>query len=92
MSRHVVVIGGGAAGFFAAIACAESLKGRGAVTLLEATQHMLAKVRATAEWKDYMEKGAFNQTSMTGDQFNQWLGKAENDHRELMKEAGFLAK
>ena len=53
---------------------------------------MLAKVRATAEWKDYMEKGAFNQTSMTGDQFNQWLGKAENDHRELMKEAGFLAK
>jgi tripartite-type tricarboxylate transporter receptor subunit TctC len=53
---------------------------------------MLNKVRATAEWKDYMEKGAFNQTSMTGDQFNQWLGKAENDHRELMKEAGFLAK
>jgi tripartite-type tricarboxylate transporter receptor subunit TctC len=53
---------------------------------------MLNKVRATAEWKDYMEKGAFNQTSMTGEQFNQWLGKAENDHRELMKEAGFLAK
>lgn len=47
MSRHVVVIGGGAAGFFAAITCAEALKGRGTVTLLEATQHLLAKVRVS---------------------------------------------
>ncbi len=53
---------------------------------------MLKKVRDTAEWKDYMEKGAFNQTSMSGDAFSDWLGKSENMHRELMKEAGFLAK
>ena len=53
---------------------------------------MLKKVRDTAEWKDYMEKGAFNQTSMTGDEFSGWLGKAENMHRELMRDAGFLAK
>ena len=53
---------------------------------------MLKKVRDTAEWKDYMEKGAFNQTSMSGDAFNDWLGKTENMHRELMKEAGFMAK
>ena len=53
---------------------------------------MLGKVRETAEWKDYMEKGAFNQTSMAGDEYAKWLGKAENEHRELMKEAGFLAK
>ncbi|MEP6792219.1 MAG: tripartite tricarboxylate transporter substrate binding protein, partial [Ramlibacter sp.] len=46
----------------------------------------------TAEWKDYMEKGAFNQTAMTGDDFTKWLGAAENQHRELMKEAGFIAK
>jgi tripartite-type tricarboxylate transporter receptor subunit TctC len=39
-----------------------------------------------------MEKGAFNQTSMTGEEFTKWLGSAENTHRELMKEAGFLAK
>jgi hypothetical protein len=39
-----------------------------------------------------MEKGAFNQTFMEGEKFNQWLGAAENTHRELMKEAGFLAK
>ena len=54
--------------------------------------NMLKKVRETPEWKDYMEKGAFNQTSMSGDEFNTWLGKAENLHRELMKEAGFIAK
>ena len=39
-----------------------------------------------------MEKGAFNQTSMTGDEYVKWLGTAENQHRELMKEAGFMAK
>jgi putative tricarboxylic transport membrane protein len=54
--------------------------------------NMLKKVRETPEWKDYMEKGAFNQTAMSGDEFGNWLGKAENMHRELMKEAGFLAK
>ncbi len=59
---------------------------------LEFYVNMLKKVRDTAEWKDYMEKGAFNQTSMSGDAFGDWLGKAENMHRELMKEAGFMAK
>jgi tripartite-type tricarboxylate transporter receptor subunit TctC len=54
--------------------------------------NLLKKVRETPEWKDYMEKGAFNQTSMDGEKFSQWLGAAEQKHRELMKEAGFLAK
>lgn len=46
MSRpHVVVIGGGAAGFFAAIAAAEHAQGTCDVTLIEATAHLLAKVR-----------------------------------------------
>jgi tripartite-type tricarboxylate transporter receptor subunit TctC len=53
---------------------------------------MLKKVRDTKEWKDYMENGAFNQTSMSGDDFFKWLGTAENMHRELMKESGFIAK
>ena len=42
---QVAVIGGGAAGFFAAITCAEKLKGKGQVTLYEATPHLLAKVK-----------------------------------------------
>jgi putative tricarboxylic transport membrane protein len=53
---------------------------------------LLKKIRETPEWKDYMEKGAFNQTYMDGDAFFQWLGKAEQTHRELMKDAGFIAK
>ena len=54
--------------------------------------NLLKKVRETPEWKDYMEKGAFNQTAMSGEEFGAWLGKAENMHRDLMKEAGFIAK
>lgn len=42
-----MVVGGGAAGFFAAIACAEKLGLRGTVTLYEATAHPLAKVRVS---------------------------------------------
>lgn len=45
--RRVIIIGGGAAGFFAAIACAESLGAAGTVTLYEATAHPLAKVRVS---------------------------------------------
>lgn len=53
---------------------------------------LMKKVRETPDWKDYMEKGAFNTTSMTGDEFKKWLEKAEATHRTLMGEAGFLAK
>jgi predicted Rossmann fold flavoprotein len=45
--RRVAVIGGGAAGFFAAIACAGKLGPRGTVTIYEATAHPLAKVRVS---------------------------------------------
>ena len=45
--RSIVIVGGGAAGFFAAIACAEKLGGRGRVALYEATAHPLAKVRVS---------------------------------------------
>ena len=44
---RVVVIGGGAAGFFGAITAAEKLAGAGDVTLYEATAHPLAKVRVS---------------------------------------------
>ncbi|MEO6873711.1 MAG: aminoacetone oxidase family FAD-binding enzyme, partial [Opitutaceae bacterium] len=44
---RVVVVGGGAAGYFAAIASAEKLGANGSVTLYEATAHPLAKVRVS---------------------------------------------
>ena len=52
---------------------------------------LLTKVRALPEWKDFMDKGAFNQTSMSGQAYFDWLGKNEQMHRSLMREAGFLA-
>jgi putative tricarboxylic transport membrane protein len=53
---------------------------------------LFKKIRETPEWKDFMERGAFNQTFMSGKEFADWVAKAERDHVGLMKEAGFLAK
>jgi putative tricarboxylic transport membrane protein len=39
-----------------------------------------------------MEKGAFNTTFRTGDEYKSWLASADNNHRNLMEKAGFLAK
>lgn len=52
---------------------------------------LFKKVRALPDWKDFMEKGAFKQTALTGQEYFEWLGKNEQLHRELMKEAGFMA-
>jgi putative tricarboxylic transport membrane protein len=52
---------------------------------------LMAKVRALPEWKDFMAKGAFNPTALTGQAYFDWLGANEQMHRTLMKEAGFLA-
>jgi len=53
---------------------------------------VLKKVRATPEWKEFLERGAFNTTALEGEPFRAWLAKEELRHRQLMQEAGFLAK
>jgi putative tricarboxylic transport membrane protein len=53
---------------------------------------LMKKVRETPDWKDFMEKGAFNTTSMSGTDYVKWLSSADIQHRLLMTEAGFLAK
>ena len=53
---------------------------------------LFKKVRETPEWKEYIERGALNNTFMTGKEYVNWVAKAETLHRTLMKEAGFLAK
>ena len=53
---------------------------------------LFKKVRETPDWKDYMERGAYNTTFMTGKEFQAWVEKAEALHRTLMKEAGFIPK
>ena len=44
-TKRVIVIGGGAAGFFGAITCGQALHGRGEVLLLERGAHFLQKVK-----------------------------------------------
>jgi tripartite-type tricarboxylate transporter receptor subunit TctC len=53
---------------------------------------LLKKIVATPDWKEYMEKGAFNTSTKFGADFKTWLTQAEGTHHNLMKEAGFLAK
>jgi tripartite-type tricarboxylate transporter receptor subunit TctC len=50
------------------------------------------KVRGTAEWNKLMEDGAFNQSFMTGKEYVNWVANAENLHRQLMTEAGFIGR
>ncbi|HYH20450.1 MAG TPA: tripartite tricarboxylate transporter substrate-binding protein [Azospirillum sp.] len=51
---------------------------------------LFKKVRATPEWKEFMEKGAFNTRFLTGDEFKKWLAGADAMHRDLMQKAGFV--
>jgi putative tricarboxylic transport membrane protein len=53
---------------------------------------LMKKVRETPDWKEFMEKGAFNQTSLSGAEYGKWLTENENLHKTLMNEAGFIAK
>ena len=53
---------------------------------------LFKKIQATPDWKEFMEKGAFDSTTLTGDEFVKWLAKEEQRHQSLMSEAGFLAK
>ena len=49
------------------------------------------KAMATPEWTTFMEQGAFNQTSLTGKEYADWVAREEARHVGLMKAAGFLA-
>ncbi|MFY9513244.1 MAG: tripartite tricarboxylate transporter substrate-binding protein [Rubrivivax sp.] len=53
---------------------------------------LFRKLRALPEWQDFMNKGAFNTTALSGPEFFDWLGKNEQMHRVLMREAGFIAQ
>jgi putative tricarboxylic transport membrane protein len=50
---------------------------------------VLERVRGTQDWKEFMERGAFNTTSLSGDQYRAWVADQEKRHITLMKEAGF---
>jgi hypothetical protein len=51
----------------------------------------MQKVVATPEWKEYVTKNALKSTVMVGDRCAPILGKDEQNHRQIMKAAGFMA-
>ena len=53
---------------------------------------LFTKVRETPEWQDFMKKGAFTPSFMTGAEFENWLAETEDLHRNLMTQAGFIAQ
>src|SRR6185503_19441387 len=51
---------------------------------------VLKKVQTQPEWKQLMEQGAFNTTSLEGKEYADWVGREEQRHRSLMQAAGFI--
>lgn len=52
---------------------------------------LMQKVVATPDWKEYVTKNALKSTVMVGEELRTYLGKDEQNHRQIMKAAGFLA-
>lgn len=63
-SRRIVVVGGGAAGFFGAITCAEA-DPQAQVTLLEKSAHFLAKVRISGGGRCNVTHACFDPRELT---------------------------
>ena len=53
---------------------------------------LLKKVRETPDWNNFLETGAFNQTTLSGKEYEDWVAREEARHILLMREAGFLAR
>jgi putative tricarboxylic transport membrane protein len=55
-------------------------------------QDLLKKVTETPEFKDYMQQGALRPAWLIGSEFNTWLGREDQVHRDLMTKGGLLKK
>jgi putative tricarboxylic transport membrane protein len=55
-------------------------------------QDLLKKVTETPEFKDYMQQGALRPAWLIGPEFNTWLGREDQVHRDLMTKGGLLKK
>src|SRR5436853_158209 len=62
--QRIIIVGGGAAGFFAAIACAEAAPGA-EIVLLEKTAHFLAKVRISGGGRCNVTHSCFDARELT---------------------------
>jgi len=70
-----------------ASSCPPSLQGPGRFSTWRCSRRCARRPSG----KEFMEKGAFNQTALGGNEYKTWVTKEEQRHYNLMKEAGFLA-
>ena len=54
--------------------------------------NLLKRVKGTPEWKEFIERGAYNDKFLAGAEFTKFLEEDERRHREIMERAGFLAQ
>ena len=54
-------------------------------------ENVLRKVRETPEWKEFIDRGAYDDHFLTGDALVKFLEEDEKRYREIMQKAGFLA-
>ncbi|CAG2131409.1 hypothetical protein LMG19282_00467 [Cupriavidus campinensis] len=52
---------------------------------------LMQKVAATPEWKEYLEKNALKNEFLTGTKLTEFLQADETRHKDIIKEAGFVA-
>jgi putative tricarboxylic transport membrane protein len=52
---------------------------------------LMNKIQQTPEWKNLMQQGAFNTTSLEGKEYADWVAREEARHVSLMKAANFIA-
>ena len=64
MTKRIAIVGGGAAGFFAALACAEKQPGA-EIVILEKTAHFLAKVKISGGGRCNVTHACFNTREFT---------------------------
>lgn len=54
--------------------------------------NLLKRVKETPEWKEFINRGAYNDRFLSGDGFTKFLEEDEKRHRDIMQKAGFLAR
>ena len=62
--ERIVIVGGGAAGFFAALACAETRRGA-EILILEKTAHFLSKVKISGGGRCNVTHACFDPRELT---------------------------
>jgi putative tricarboxylic transport membrane protein len=53
---------------------------------------LLARVRQTPEWREFMQRGALKEMSLSGPAYVEWLEGAERFHFVLMRESRLIAR